>query len=97
MKAVLIVFNQSISDEVYDILEKLNIRGFTRWLDVHGRGSEKGEPHFGTHIWPSVNGVLLTIVDEDIVEPILEEVKRINSLVEEEGLRTFVWNIEQAV
>ena len=97
MKAVMIVFNQSISDEVYDILDKLKIRGFTRWTDVHGRGSDKGEPHFGTHIWPSVNGVLLTVVDEDKVEPILEEVKRINSLVEEEGLRAFVWNIEQAV
>jgi len=97
MKAVMIIFNQSISDEVYDILDNLQIRGFTRWLDVHGRGTEKGEPHFGTHIWPSENGVLLTVVENDKVEPILEEVKKINAQAEEEGIRAFVWTVEQAV
>ncbi len=97
MKAVLIVFNQSISDEVYDILEQLNIRGFTRWLDVHGRGSEKGEPHYGTHIWPSLNNVILTVVQDDKVESILDAVQKVNQQAEEEGIRAFVWAVEQAV
>jgi len=97
MKAVMIVFNQSISDEVYDILERQKIRGFTRWLDVHGRGSETGEPHLGTHIWPSVNGVLLKVVDDGKVGPLLDEVKQINRLAEEEGIRAFVWTVEHAV
>ncbi len=93
----MIIFNQSISDEVYEILERLNIRGFTRWIDVHGRGSHKGDPHFGTHIWPSINGVLLTIIEDDKVQALLDQVKHINTLAEEEGIRAFVWQIEQTV
>ncbi len=97
MKAVMIVFNQSISDEVYEILEKLNIKGFTRWLNVHGRGSQTGEPHYGTHIWPSLNAVILTVVEENLVQPILENVRKVNELAEEEGIRAFVWSIDQVV
>lgn len=97
MKAVMIVYNQSISDEVYEILDKVNIRGFTRFHDVSGRGSDKGEPHYGTHVWPSLNAVILTIVDDEKVPAILEEVKKINNIAEEEGIRAFVWHIEMMV
>ncbi len=97
MKAVMIVYNQSISDEVYEALDNVHIRGFTRWVDVHGRGSESGEPHYGTHIWPSLNAVILTVVEEDRVEPLLNEVRRINQLAEAEGIRAFVWAVEQMV
>ena len=97
MKAVMIVYNQSISDEVYEALERVNIRGFTRWLDVHGRGSEKGEPHYGTHIWPSLNAVILTVIDDERVEPLLNEVRRINEIAEAEGIRAFVWPVEAMV
>ena len=66
-------------------------------MDVHGRGSETGEPHYGTHIWPSLNAVILTVVDDERVQPILEEVKRINKIAEQEGIRAFVWQVEQVV
>ena len=95
MKAVMIVYNQSISDEVYEILDKVNIRGFTRWTDVHGRGSEHGEPHYGTHIWPSLNSVILTVVEDERAEPILVEIRKVNEIAGEEGIRAFVWQIEQ--
>lgn len=97
MKAIMIVYNQSISDEVFEILEKVKVRGFTRWMDVHGRGSETGEPHYGTHIWPSLNSVILTVVDDKKVADIFDEVKRVNRMAEQEGIRAFVWNIENFV
>jgi len=82
-------------DEIHELIISLNIRGFTRWQDVQGSGSLNGEPHLGTHIWPSLNAVLLTIVEDEKVDGILKKVKEINQEVGQEGIRAFVWKIEQ--
>lgn len=97
MKAILIVYNQAHSEKTEYILDKLGIRGFTKWENVTGRGSEQGDPHMGTHTWPELNSATLTIVENDHVEPILEKVKRIDSTNEEVGIRAFVWDILQSV
>ena len=97
MKAVMIVYNHGITEEVEDALKHLEIHGFTKFLNVHGQGSQKGEPHLGTHIWPSQNAVVLTVVPEDLVDPLMEKIKEINAEAEEQGIHAFVWNIEQMV
>jgi len=95
MKAVMIVFNHGITEEVNDALADLKIRGYTRWLNVHGQGSEKGEPHLGTHIWPAQNAVILTVIEDDLVDPLLAKVKAIDNEAEEQGIHAFVWTIEK--
>jgi len=97
MKSVMIVFNHGITEEINDALAELGIRGYTRFLKVHGQGTEKGEPHFGTHIWPSENSAVITIVKDELVDPLLERVKAINTEAEEQGIHAFVWNIEKMV
>lgn len=94
MKAVLITYNQSLTDEVQDILDRLSIRGYTQWLEVKGRGTVAGDPHQGTHVWPELNNVHLTMVEDDKVAPLLGKLNELNKEVEEQGLRAFVWNIE---
>lgn len=97
MKAVMIVYNHGITEEVDEALQNLNIRGFTRFINVHGQGSEKGEPHLGTHIWPSQNAVVLTVIKDELVDALLEKVNEINKEAEEQGIHAFVWNIEKMV
>ncbi len=97
MKAVMIVYNHGITEEVNDALSELNIKGFTRFLNVHGQGSINGEPHLGSHIWPSLNAVVLTIIEDNLVDNLLDKVKQINSEAEEQGIHAYVWNIEKAV
>jgi nitrogen regulatory protein PII len=94
MKAIYIIYGQSLKEIIEQQLDKLNIRGFTRWEEVHGRGSKSGEPHYGTHAWPSKNGAILTIVNEQQVNPILDSLRQINEQAEQQGLNAFVWNIE---
>ena len=94
MKAVFIVYGQSLTEPIEQLLNKLNIRGFTRWDEVQGRGSENGEPHYGTHAWPSKNGSMLTILDEQKVDDLLSALRLINEQAEQQGLNAFVWNIE---
>jgi nitrogen regulatory protein PII len=94
MKAVFIVFNQAHTERVEFMLDRMNIRGFTWWSDVKGRGSEKGEPRLGTHTWPEMNSALLTIIPEELVGELLENVKKIDMINREIGIRAFVWKIE---
>ena len=49
MKAVFIPFNQAYRERLIVMLDKMNIRGFTLWENVQGRGTKTGEPHYGSH------------------------------------------------
>lgn len=95
MKAVFIVFNQANTERIEYVLDREEVRGFTWWENVQGRGSETGEPRKGTHTWPEMNSAVLTIVPDEKVEAILENVKKIDNINTEVGIRAFVWNIEE--
>jgi nitrogen regulatory protein PII len=97
MKAVFIVFNQTNTERVEYMLDRIGIRGFTWWENVQGRGSVSGEPRKGTHTWPEMNSAVLTVIPDEKVEEILSKVKTIDEINEEVGIRAFVWNIETTV
>lgn len=97
MKAVFISYNQSITEEVQEILENLSIRGYTQWMDIKGRGTDKGLMHEGTHVWPELNNAHLTVVEDEKVPILLEKLMALNHEVEEQGLRAFVWNVEGGI
>lgn len=97
MKAVMIIYNQAHSSNVLEVLDKCSIRGFTKWEDVQGRGSKKGEPHYSTHAWPSKNMVTLAVVEPEIIPSLLKELKTLNDEAEKQGLRVFVWDAESAI
>ena len=97
MKAIMIIYNQAHTEKVEFLLDKLGIKGYTLWENVQGRGTNTGVPHLGTHAWPEINKSVLTIVDDEKVEPILNNVKRIDAVNYEVGIRAFVWDVLQTV
>ncbi len=97
MKAVFIVYNQALTERVDELLNHIGARGFTQWQDVMGRGSEKGEPHMGTHTWPALNSAILSVVDDDKAEELLAGVDKLNQAAEAQGIRAFLWNVEKSV
>jgi nitrogen regulatory protein PII len=97
MKAVFITYNQSLTEEVQEILDNLSIRGYTQWNEVLGRGTVKGDIHEGTHTWPELNNAHITMVEDDKIDPLLVNLQSLNKQAEEQGLRAFVWNIENTI
>ena len=93
----MILIDQAHYDEIVGDLSSLNIRGFTSWKEVHGKGSKTGFPHYGSHAWPSVNNAILTIVEDDRVPVLLKYLKELDKDSPNLGLRAFVWNIEEAI
>lgn len=94
MKAVFIVYNQAHTEKVEYLFEKLNIRGFTRWTDLTGRGSVEGLPHMGTHTWPEQNTARMAVMEDDAVAATLDGVRRLDEENKDVGIRAFVWNVE---
>lgn len=97
MKAIMIIYNQAHTEKVEYVLDRLGVRGYTLWENVQGRGTRTGVPHLGTHTWPEINKSLLTVVEDDLVEKILDKVKKIDLVSEDVGIRAFVWDIVQTV
>ena len=97
MKAIMIIYNQAHTEKVEYLLDKLGIKGYSLWENVQGRGTNTGVPHLGTHAWPEINKSVLTIVDDDKVDPVLNNVKRIDAVNDEVGIRAFVWDVLKTV
>ena len=97
MKAIMIIYNQAHTEKVEYLLDKLGIKGYTLWGNVQGRGTNTGVPHLGTHAWPEINKSVLTIVDDDKVDLVLNNVKRIDAVNYEVGIRAFVWDVLKTV
>lgn len=97
MKSIFIVYNQAHTEKVEYMLDALEIRGFTQWTNMKGRGSVDGNPHMGTHTWPEINSATLVVIEDEKVDVLLQKIKNINHINAEVGIRAFVWNIEQSV
>lgn len=93
LKCVMIVFNQSNTGRVEYMLDVLGIKGFTFFEQVQGRGTNGGEPRRGTHAWPEMNSCVMTIVDEDQMDVLLESVKKLDMRNKEVGVRAFAWDV----
>lgn len=97
MKSIFIAFDQAHYDRIIELLERNNCRGFTAWQSVQGRGSHDGEPHYGSHAWPSQASAIITMVDDHRVPLILEKLRALDAERPKLGLRAFVWSVEDGV
>lgn len=97
MTAVLITFDQAHYEHIIETLNSMGCRGFTSWRQVEGRGSHNGEPHYGSHAWPSMASAIITMVDDAKAPSLLEALKAIDAEKPRLGLRAFSWPITASI
>lgn len=97
MKSVFITFDQAYYERILTVLDRQGCRGFTYFQQVQGRGSKTGDPHYGSHAWPSLCSAIITIVPDEKVDSLLEVLHKLDKATEMLGLRAFVWNIEKTI
>ena len=97
MKAIFIAYNQAYNEEIVEILDEFNQRGFTRWEDIEGRGGIDGDPHLGNHAWPTMNHAILTMVPDEKLSPIMAALKAKDEAFADLGLRAFAWDVVSAI
>lgn len=94
MKAAFIVGYQAFYDDVVKLLDKLELKGFSYWPEVQGRGSNTGEPHYGTHAWPTLNCAFMVMLADEKVQPLLAGISSLDASLPLQGLRAFILPVE---
>ena len=89
--------NQSMYDAVIDIMDEMDIRGFTGWEELIGRGTGDGEPHLGNHAWPAMNSALISVMEDKKAEEFLARLKQMDEQSPEQGMRAFAWDVTQMI
>lgn len=97
MKSVFIAYDQALHEFVVEALDASLCKGYTLLPNAAGRGSVTGEPHLGSHAWPSTNCTILTVCGDEKVQPLLDRLKVIDENNPLLGLRAFVWKVEQSI
>jgi hypothetical protein len=98
---LLIVFRESLEEEIHGLLHAHHVKAFTELHKVGGTG-ETGAA-FHSFAWPGVNGMILTALPDDHAERVAEGFKafRDERRHEQHGanipLRVFVLPCEQTV
>ena len=97
MKAVFIAYDQAHHEAVIDLLEKNSCRGFTSFGETQGRGTFHGDPHYGTHAWPSLGGAILSIVEDNRLPSVMQALRKLDESKPLLGLRAFVWDVIESI
>ena len=97
MKAVFVVCNQSMFDAVQDIMKDMGLRGFTGWEELMGCGSRDGEPHLGSHAWPTMNSALVAVMEDDKAAEYMQRLKQLDADNDQQGLRAFAWPVSDMI
>jgi len=93
MKAVLIVYNAAIDSDVNEALESAGISCYTKATGVLGRG-ELSEPHLNIEVWPETNTAAFIVTDDLKARQIMELVRQMRQKLGSEGIKAFMWQIE---
>lgn len=95
----MIVYPEYVKEDVLELMDRLQVPGFTETEKVVGRGPRG--LHFDNQIWPGSDGMIYTAVSADtarVLEAALAEFSR--GLEQRSrglyGLHVFTWACEQA-
>ncbi|MCJ7729702.1 MAG: hypothetical protein MUO27_07495 [Sedimentisphaerales bacterium] len=93
MKLIMICYNEAIDDEITDLLQQANVKGYTKWTKVLGKG-QTSEPHLLSHIWPKANNVIAVAVEEQVADMIVKKVRDMKAKAGTVGLKAFTWRVD---
>jgi nitrogen regulatory protein PII len=88
------LYNEAIDDEVMEVLQDCVRGSYTKFMGVFGKGELSGT-HLGNDIWPGKNNVLLIACRDEEARKILSCVEKLRQTLSKEGVKAFVWNLEE--
>ena len=93
MKAVLIIHSVAIEKDVNVALESVGINCYTKFTNTLGKG-EISQPHLNTDVWPGINYGTFVVTDQAKAEEIMANVRQMREKLGAEGLKAFMWQID---
>jgi hypothetical protein len=93
MKAVLIVHNAAIEEEVNEALASVGIDCYTKFPNTLGKG-KLSEPHLNIDVWPGINCATFVVAEQEKAREIMAKVRSMRKKLGKEGLKAFMWEID---
>jgi len=93
MKAVLIVHNAAIEEEVNEALASVGIDCYTKFPNTLGKG-KLSEPHLNIDVWPGINCATFAVTEQDKAREIMANVRKMRKKLGKEGIKAFMWEID---
>jgi len=94
LKMVIIAYNEAIDLEVMEMMEKCNLKNYTKVMGVFGRGEISGT-HLGNDIWPGRNNLLYVATPENAAKQLASAVKELRVKLGKEGIKAFILPVEE--
>lgn len=89
MKLLFIIYEVDFDDEVMEMLNSLEIKGFTKWDRVLGKG-KNSEPRLDDPVWPGFNCAIAAVISNEHHEKILESLTKFSLQHDGKGFKVFV-------
>lgn len=93
-KMVMVVYNEAIDAEVMELMAGCGIKNYTKITAACGRGETSGS-HFGNDIWPGRNNILHIVCSGEEAKALLGGVRILRKELGAEGVKAFVWPLEE--
>ena len=93
MKAVLIVHNVAIDEEINETLKSVGIHSYTKFPHTLGKG-KISEPHLDSDVWPGINCGTFIVTDETKAKKAMENIRQMREKLGTEGVKAFMWEID---
>ena len=90
----MIVYNEAMDMEVMESLGHCGLENYTKIKGVYGKGTASGT-HLGTDIWPGRNNILYVACKEEKSKQLILCIKDLRQKLDKEGIKAFVWPLEE--
>ncbi|MFH1398247.1 MAG: PG0541 family transporter-associated protein [Candidatus Omnitrophota bacterium] len=94
LKMAMIVYNEAVNDEVMDILGRCGLKNHTKITGVFGQGLTSGV-HMGDDIWPGRNNILYVACEDKQAQQLLSCINEIRKELGREGIKAFLFPLEE--
>ena len=94
MKMTMLTYNEAMDEEVMQLLEECGLRNYTKLEGTHGKGETSGT-HLGSETWPGLNNILYIACEDVQAKKIVAGVKELRKRLGREGVKAFVWEVEE--
>ena len=99
MKILWICCNESIGDELVEILDSDGLRGYSVIQRVLGKDEAGGRVHWGNAVFPGMDWIFMISGEDAAVSKILERVRTFSEIpyVARAGLKAFLHEAEEVI
>lgn len=96
MKLLFMVYDVDFDEEIMQMLDLLEITGFTKWDRVLGKG-QNSDPRMDTPIWPGFNCALVVVVSDEHLEKFTKRFREFTAQFEDKAFKIFVLPVVEVV